>query len=281
MPVVSADLPKRPAADELWELVSPLLPSFAARTQGGGTAQRDERAVVDVRTDQRLCLAASAANVGTSSATTHRRFTVWTKVGLWRRLHRAVLDELGARGEGDWTSAIVGAASVRARRGIGDEVESGRSRQEGHQAARVVRCPGHPTRRRRVRCEHARKSCLQAAHPRYPRRSVQPGTTTAPTCQTPCGQGVLLRRPPQLVARAWARRAHHAARHRVRRTPWSAPLEDRAVDRLALRLPPPDYPIRTKGLALPRLPRLGRCHDLLQNARETCHVRRPLRSVSC
>ncbi|MFI8191975.1 hypothetical protein ACIF8T_24825 [Streptomyces sp. NPDC085946] len=33
--------------------------------------------------------------------TAHRRFSVWTEAGLWRRLHRAVLDELGARGE--WT----------------------------------------------------------------------------------------------------------------------------------------------------------------------------------
>ncbi len=54
---------------------------------------------------------------GTSSATAHRRFMVWTEVGLWRRLHRAVLDELGVRGEVDWTSAIVDAASVRAKRG--------------------------------------------------------------------------------------------------------------------------------------------------------------------
>ncbi len=86
---------------------------------------------------------------------------------------------------------------------------------------------------------------------------------------TPRGQGVLLRRTPHLAARAWARRAHRAARHRVRRTPRSAPLKDRAVDRLALRLPPPDHPIRTKGLALPRLPRPGRCPDLLQEGRET------------
>ncbi|WP_322621476.1 transposase [Streptomyces acidicola] len=50
---------------------------------------------------------------GTSPATAHRRFTVWTEAGLWRRLHRAVLDELGARGEVDWTSAAVDAASVR------------------------------------------------------------------------------------------------------------------------------------------------------------------------
>ncbi|MER5527472.1 transposase [Streptomyces sp. NPDC002677] len=42
---MSADLSKRLVPDELWELVLPLLPSFAARPQGGGTAPRDERAV--------------------------------------------------------------------------------------------------------------------------------------------------------------------------------------------------------------------------------------------
>lgn len=55
---------------------------------------------------------------GTPYATAHRRFTPWTEVGLWRRLHRAVLNELSARGDVDWTSAIVDAvASVRAKEG--------------------------------------------------------------------------------------------------------------------------------------------------------------------
>ncbi|MFJ7201102.1 transposase [Streptomyces sp. NPDC098926] len=45
MAAVRADLSKRLVPDELWELVAPLLPSFAARPQGGGTAPRDERAV--------------------------------------------------------------------------------------------------------------------------------------------------------------------------------------------------------------------------------------------
>jgi transposase len=54
---------------------------------------------------------------GVSPATAHRRFTAWTSAGLWRRLHRAVLDELGARGELGWTSAIVDVASVRAKKG--------------------------------------------------------------------------------------------------------------------------------------------------------------------
>jgi transposase len=119
MPAVSADLSKRLVPDELWELVAPLLPSFAARPQGGGAAPRDERAVF---TAVVYVLTSGCAwrhlppTFGTSSATAHRRFTVWTEVGLWRRLHRAVLDELGVRGEVDWTSGIVDAASVRAKR---------------------------------------------------------------------------------------------------------------------------------------------------------------------
>ncbi len=36
---------------------------------------------------------------GVSVPTAHRRFTAWTKAGLWPRLHHAVLDELGARGQ--------------------------------------------------------------------------------------------------------------------------------------------------------------------------------------
>ncbi|MFF3275572.1 IS5 family transposase [Streptomyces chrestomyceticus] len=120
MPTVSADLSKRLVPDELWRLVAPLLPSFTARPQGGGTAPRDQRAVF---TAVVYVLTSGCAwrhlppTFGTSSATAHRRFTVWTGVGLWRRLHWAVLDELGVRGKVDWTSAIVDAASVRAKKG--------------------------------------------------------------------------------------------------------------------------------------------------------------------
>ncbi|WSY65085.1 IS5 family transposase [Streptomyces sp. NBC_00885] len=117
---MSADLSKRLVPDALWELVAPLLPSFAARPQGGGTAPCDERAVF---TAVVYVLTTGCAwrhlppTFGTSPATAHRRFTIWTEAGLWRRLHRAVLDELGAWGEVDWTSAIVDAASVRSKGG--------------------------------------------------------------------------------------------------------------------------------------------------------------------
>ncbi|WP_435843878.1 IS5 family transposase [Streptomyces hirsutus] len=107
-------LSQRLVPDELWSRVAPLLPSFTSRPQGGGTAPVDERAVF---TAVVYVLTSGCAwrhlpeTFGVSPATAHRRFSAWTKDGLWRRLHRAVLDELGALGEVDWTSAIVDAAS--------------------------------------------------------------------------------------------------------------------------------------------------------------------------
>ncbi|GGS94628.1 histidinol dehydrogenase [Streptomyces violaceus] len=94
LPVVGADLSKGLVPDELWELAAPLLPLFAARPQGGGTAPCDERtvftAVVYVLTSG--CAGRHLPPTsGTSPAAAHRRFTVWTEAGLWRRLHRAVL----------------------------------------------------------------------------------------------------------------------------------------------------------------------------------------------
>src|SRR3712207_2579186 len=57
------------------------------------------------------------AEFGVSKATAHRRFVAWTEAGLWRRLHRAVLDRLGERAAIDWSRAVVDAASVRAKKG--------------------------------------------------------------------------------------------------------------------------------------------------------------------
>jgi hypothetical protein len=54
---------------------------------------------------------------GVTVPTAHRRFTEWTKAGLWAGLHRAVLDELGGQGEIDWSRAVLDAASVRAKKG--------------------------------------------------------------------------------------------------------------------------------------------------------------------
>jgi len=54
---------------------------------------------------------------GVTVPTAHRRFADWTKAGLWRWLHRAVLDELGSQGLIDWSRAVLDGAAVRAKRG--------------------------------------------------------------------------------------------------------------------------------------------------------------------
>jgi transposase len=106
--------------DELWKIVEPLIPPQRERRQGGGTRYVDNRAVftaiVYVLTTG-CAWRHLPAEFGVSPATAHRRFVAWTQAGLWRRLHRAVLDRLGERAAIDWSRAVVDAVSVRAKKG--------------------------------------------------------------------------------------------------------------------------------------------------------------------
>ena len=106
--------------DELWELVEPLIPGFAPRPQGGGTAPVDDRAVftaiVYVLTSGcawRHLPPSFGVAVPDRASAVHE----WTKAGLWRRLHHAVLDGLGSHGQLDWTRRSWTAPRVRAKKG--------------------------------------------------------------------------------------------------------------------------------------------------------------------
>src|SRR4051812_49895225 len=94
--------------DGLWEIVEPLLPPQRERRQGGGTRYVEDRAVftaiVYVLTTG-CAWRHLPADFGVSKATAHRRFVAWTQAGLWRRLHRAVLDRLRERAAVDWAPA--------------------------------------------------------------------------------------------------------------------------------------------------------------------------------
>lgn len=134
MPAVGADPSKRLVPDELWELVAPLLPSFTDRPQGGGTAPRDERAVstaVVYVADQRLCLAASAADV---------RHVLRHRASPLHGVDRGRPVASAASGR-CWTNSGPGARWTGPRRsstrppfapkgGIADGAEPGRSRQD-------------------------------------------------------------------------------------------------------------------------------------------------------
>jgi transposase len=111
---------RRLVPDGLWEITEPLIPATPKRAQGGGIQRVDDRQVFAAIV---FVLTAGCAwrhlppTFGVSHQTAHRRFTEWSEAALWAKLHRAVLDRLGAQGEVDWSRAIVDAASMRAKRG--------------------------------------------------------------------------------------------------------------------------------------------------------------------
>ncbi|MFB4193334.1 transposase [Streptomyces carpaticus] len=102
-------------------MVEPELPSFLSRPQGGGTPPIDQRAVLTAAV---YVLTSGCSwrylppTFGVSPATAHRRISAWTAPGVWCRMHRVALDEIGARSGLDWSSVPVDAASVRAKRGF-------------------------------------------------------------------------------------------------------------------------------------------------------------------
>ncbi len=84
----------------LWELVRPLLPPDRVRPQGGGTANIDHEAVfaaVVYVLVSGCSWRALPPCFGASRATVHRRFLIWSRAGVWGRLHQAVLDKLAAK----------------------------------------------------------------------------------------------------------------------------------------------------------------------------------------
>jgi transposase len=111
---------RRLVPDGLWEITEPLIPTTPKRAQGGGIQRVGDRqvfaAIVFVLTTG-CAWRHLPPTFGVSHQTAHRRFTEWSEAALWAKLHRAVLDRLGAQGEVDWSRAIVDAASMRAKKG--------------------------------------------------------------------------------------------------------------------------------------------------------------------
>ena len=117
---VTDQLSLRLVPDELRDLVQPHLPQFRPRPQGGGTAPLPDRrvftAIVYVLTSG-CAWRDLPPSFGVPFQTAHRRFSQWTRAGVWPRLHRAVLDELGSQGLTGWSRAVADAACVQAEKG--------------------------------------------------------------------------------------------------------------------------------------------------------------------
>ncbi len=107
--------------DALWEIVEPLIPPFAARPQGGGSAPVDDRAILTAIV---FVLTGGCAwrhlppSFGVTVPTAHRRFAAWAAAGHSKNCIARCLTDSGSVGELDWSAAILDAASVRAKKDI-------------------------------------------------------------------------------------------------------------------------------------------------------------------
>lgn len=104
--------------DELWGLFQRVVPEAPSRSQSGGRRRHGDRevpaAIVFVATPGCTWQQSPSASFGRSGETAHRRFPEWSKARVWAKLHRLVLDELGARGELDWSRRKIDSVNMRA-----------------------------------------------------------------------------------------------------------------------------------------------------------------------
>ncbi|MEE1797558.1 IS5 family transposase [Streptomyces sp. JV176] len=108
---------ERLVPDGLWELFHRVVPVAPVRPQGGGRRRYGDRevlaAVLFVATSG--CTWRQTPEVfGPSWSTVYRRFTEWSQVRVWAKLHRLMLDELGARGDLDWSRCAIDSVNMRA-----------------------------------------------------------------------------------------------------------------------------------------------------------------------
>ena len=111
---------KELVTDDLWEIIEPLLPPEPPRPKGGRPRVPDRAALTGIifvlKSGIPWEMLPQEMGCG-SGSTCWRRLRDWQEAGVWRRLHRALLDRLGEADEIDWSRASLDSASVAAKRG--------------------------------------------------------------------------------------------------------------------------------------------------------------------
>lgn len=110
-------MPKPLVTDELWTVVEPLLPKQPPKPKGGRPRVNDRAALTGIlfvlKSGIPWEMLPQEMGCG-SGMTCWRRLKEWHRVGVWERLHRALLDRLGEAGRIDWSRASLDSASVAA-----------------------------------------------------------------------------------------------------------------------------------------------------------------------
>ncbi len=106
--------------DELWEVIEPLLLEEAPRPKGGRPRVPDRAVLTGIlfvlKTGIPWEMLPQEMGCG-SGMTCWRHLEEWHEAGVWKRLHRTLLDRLGQADEIDWERASLDSASIPAPRG--------------------------------------------------------------------------------------------------------------------------------------------------------------------
>jgi transposase len=107
-------------SDQLWALIEPLLPKHRSSRRGGRPRVPD-RAVLGgiifvLRTGLPWEYLPREMGCG-SGVTCWRRLREWQQRGVWKRLHRVLLQRLAEADQLDWSRAVVDSRSLPAKKG--------------------------------------------------------------------------------------------------------------------------------------------------------------------
>ena len=131
-------------SDELWAVVEPLLPRRRPHRKGG-RPWVDDRAVLTgilfvLRSGIPWRMLPPEMGCG-SGVTCWRRLRDWQRRGVWKRLHRAMLERLAHADEIDWSRAAVDSRSVPAKRGARPSAGTRRTRANRARSSTVWSTP--------------------------------------------------------------------------------------------------------------------------------------------
>ena len=136
---------KELVSDELWEAIEPLLPPEPPKPKGGRPRVDDRAALTGIvfvlKSGIPWGMLPKEMGCG-SGSTCWRRLRDWQEAGVWRRLHRVLLDRLGKADAIDWSRASLDSASVPAKRGAKPSARTRRTAANRARSATLFRTEG-------------------------------------------------------------------------------------------------------------------------------------------
>jgi len=126
----------------LWEAIEPLLPPEPPKPRGGRPRVPDRAALAGIifvlKSGIPWEMLPKEMGCG-SGSTCWRRLRDWQEAGVWRELHRVLLDRLGESDRIEWGRASLDSASVPAKRGDRRPARIRRIREKRARSATLFR----------------------------------------------------------------------------------------------------------------------------------------------